>query len=107
MTPEELKSKLDERKALNQQLEQLINDEEQLIALQNSLKDKTVKQINVSLNLPTGEAIAVVITDRYGEKYKYSSTSPSNHIVATMLEAGIAEAASDINTRKQEIVNKL
>jgi hypothetical protein len=107
MTPEQLRTKLEQRRLLNEQLEALIADEEQLAALSTWTEGAEIRQITVTVNPPTGERLVAVMTDSAARTTRYSTNSEGAHLLATMLISAMQQAQSDIEARKANILAQL
>jgi ATP-dependent Zn protease len=107
MTPTDLRQTLEQRRALNEELERLIADEEQLAALTAWLESNEARQVHVSTNLPTGESLVVMLTNANNEKQRFATHSPATHLLATMLNAAISEAQAGLAARREAIVAQL
>lgn len=107
MTPEELEIALAQREEVNRQLAALIADEKQLIAAQASLGQLEVAQLQVTLDLPTGEAMVAFITGKDGTKLRFATQIPSADMLEAMIGAGLAHAQASVAARKAELLTQL
>jgi len=92
--------------ALHTKLGGLLQDAKQVDALKELIASTELRQINIVVSPPSGEALSVHITDALGKTYSYKTSTPTTMHV-TAVEAALQHAENDVLQRIGEVNTQL